>query len=253
MPLVLLVLVAGGLAWLVLRPDRAAALDWGTDDTDASGGLDPMDVSDLQDSGDFDYEYQASPNRQVRGGAKVTSLIWHYTAGQTLAGAVSWLRNETAKASAHFVIGRDGKVVQLVPLAWAAWHAGDALVHNTGSIGVELVNPGWVEPDGDGGWTDSQGNQWVPDGVEPVQRTLRWPSGLSVSKWWVPYTSKQWFACSELLAKIAKTAYAPALRDQRGHEDIAQPEGRKTDPGPLFAWGTLVAHSDQAAKRTKVV
>ncbi len=72
-------------------------------------------------------------------------LVKHYTAGTTLDGAVSWFKKPEAKASAHFVIDRSGRVVQMVELNKCEWHAGQSTWGNIKglnrhSIGIELVN-----------------------------------------------------------------------------------------------------------------
>lgn len=178
-----------------------------------------------------------SPNQGSRQNRKVDLLIWHYTAGPTGSGAINWMRAPESKVSAHFVIDRNGRTTQLVPLNRAAWHAGDSSI-NARSIGVEVTNVGQVQPDGKGGWLYQDGPGlavWRKD-AEPVRLTLKWPGGKSVSAWWVPYTPQQEQAMRELVQKLEKTGYAPAAYDMRGHEDIAEPVGRKSDPGPLFPW-----------------
>ena len=78
-----------------------------------------------------------SPNRSTRHGTKIDLLVWHETAG-SYAGAVSWLCNPLADASAHLVVREDGREVsQLVPLADKAWHAA---AFNPRSVGVEHAN-----------------------------------------------------------------------------------------------------------------
>ncbi len=78
-----------------------------------------------------------SPNRSSRGGTKVTLLVWHETAG-SYAGAVSWLSNPAADASAHLVVREDGlEATQLVHLSEKAWHA---CAYNSRAIGVEHAN-----------------------------------------------------------------------------------------------------------------
>jgi hypothetical protein len=78
-----------------------------------------------------------SPNHSSRHGARIDLLVWHETAG-AYAGAISWLRNPAADASAHLVIREDGEgATQLVPLADKAWHAA---FYNPRSVGVEHAN-----------------------------------------------------------------------------------------------------------------
>jgi N-acetyl-anhydromuramyl-L-alanine amidase AmpD len=74
-----------------------------------------------------------TPNFSSRHSAKVRLLVWHETAGPYL-GAISWLCNPAAQASAHLVIREDGgECTQLVPLAEKAWHAA---FYNPVSVGV---------------------------------------------------------------------------------------------------------------------
>jgi len=78
-----------------------------------------------------------TPNQSSRHGSKVTLLVWHETAG-AYAGAVSWLCNPQAQASAHLVVREDGlEATQLVHLDQKAWHAAS---FNPQSVGVEHAN-----------------------------------------------------------------------------------------------------------------
>ena len=54
-------------------------------------------------------------------------------------------RNPDSSVSAHFIIGKRGEILQCVPEAWRAWHAGESYVAgldhlNDVSLGIELVN-----------------------------------------------------------------------------------------------------------------
>jgi N-acetyl-anhydromuramyl-L-alanine amidase AmpD len=78
----------------------------------------------------------------------VLGLVLHATAG-SFASALSWLTNPHARVSAHYLIDRDGRTLQLVPEELAAWHAGKSawpsLPQVNGSlndctIGIELAN-----------------------------------------------------------------------------------------------------------------
>jgi N-acetyl-anhydromuramyl-L-alanine amidase AmpD len=51
--------------------------------------------------------------------------------------AVNWFADPSAKASAHYVIGREGAIWGSVPEGEAAWHCGNAL-WNRRSIGIEV-------------------------------------------------------------------------------------------------------------------
>lgn len=190
-----------------------------------------------------------SPNKSSRGSSPVTTLVWHYTAG--IGKADVWFANPEAKASSHFVIRRNGDIVQCVKLADAAWHTGNSTVGNSRTIGVELENVGRVYPD-DGGWTYGSQRRVVSPDVLPERLILRFPSGASVDGWWVGYTTAQKIAIQSLIRDLNKTVWRTCLEDQRGHEDIATPEGRKIDPGPLFPWHLIESWKIRNHK-TKVV
>ncbi len=107
------------------------------------------------------------------------------------------------KVSAHALIRRDGSIVQYVPFAARAWHAGVSQYRgrpacNDFSIGVEL------------------------EGADEV-----------------PYTDAQYAALVALAAALLETYPSMSAAAIVGHSDVAP--GRKTDPGPAFEWGRLRA------------
>jgi len=107
---------------------------------------------------------------------------------------------DTLRVSSHFFIRRDGELIQFVPCAKRAWHAGASSWCgrercNDFSVGVELEG------------SDDQ-----------------------------PFTDAQYARLNELIRAL-RVAY-PALVDIAGHSDIAP--GRKTDPGPYFDWKRVV-------------
>jgi N-acetyl-anhydromuramoyl-L-alanine amidase len=106
---------------------------------------------------------------------------------------------EGLKVSAHFLIQRDGRLIQFVPVSRRAWHAGASSWRgrpacNDFSIGVELEG------------TDSG-----------------------------PFEEAQYRALDGLIARLRS---ALPLRDIAAHSDVAP--GRKTDPGPGFAWARVL-------------
>ncbi len=105
---------------------------------------------------------------------------------------------EHLKVSAHFLVARDGRLTQFVPVDKRAWHAGDSKLHgrcnvNDFSIGIELEG------------TDDRAFE------EPQYGTLI------------------------ELTRVLTAAY-PGVGpgSQVGHCDVAP--SRKTDPGPFFDW-----------------
>jgi len=156
-------------------------------------------------------------------------LIMHYTAGTTLEGAVNWFKKDEARASAHLVIGRDGKIVQMVPFNKKAWHAGRSAWGNLEgmnqySIGIELVNAGKLRKRSDGKWVN-WANNVIPD-HEVTEATHRSESTLSG---WHEYTQEQLDAAIKV-ATLLNSTYQ--FTDVLSHEDVSP--GRKVDTGPLF-------------------
>lgn len=95
---------------------------------------------------DLDISWIPSPNFNERPDPEnITTIVVHATANSTLVGAVSWFQNPTAYVSAHYVIGKDGKIVQMVKDEDRAWHAGKSEWRgvpnvNDYGLGIELVN-----------------------------------------------------------------------------------------------------------------
>lgn len=190
------------------------------------------------------YIQVPSPNRYDVRDREVDLVVIHYTAGRGNALSTAALFAKR-KASAHFVIGRDGQIVQCVDLDDAAWHAGDGRFPsheqltdcipngtviqarevpkkprdvNMRSIGIELCNCGWAE-----------------GGREYVEARHRNPA--SKSKKWEVFPSTQIEALRSLLDYL--TDELPSLLWVTGHEDVTHrytlgKPGGKLDPGPAF-------------------
>lgn len=163
-------------------------------------------------------------------------LLVHYTAGRDLDSSVRWLRDPRSKASAHLVIGRDGRIVQLVNFMEIAWHAGNSTWTNPISsgvkydglnkfaIGIELDNPGALDKI-HGKWTSLSTRETFPDSDVMVARHK---NGLK-EQGWLLYTDPQ--LESFMLASLA-ICRTYGISEVLGHEDVAP--GRKMDPGPAF-------------------
>lgn len=182
---------------------------------------------------DKQVPFVRSPN--IQRGLKPAYIVIHYTAGNTVAGAVATLTNPSAKVSAHLVIGRDGSITQLVPFDTIAWHAGasswDGLTGlNQYSFGFELDNNGRL---------NRKGSQWasifghiIPDDqvLVATHKNGKGPFG------WQTYTEPQLLATIEASQALFDAYH---LLDVVGHDDIAPL--RKYDPGPAFPMDSLRA------------
>ena len=91
---------------------------------------------------------RASPNHGEREDNKAPdSIILHYTGMATEEAALGRLCDPAAEVSCHYAVRADGEIVQLVPEARRAWHAGKSYWTgerdmNSVSIGIELMNGG---------------------------------------------------------------------------------------------------------------
>lgn len=189
--------------------------------------------------------FQPSPNH--RGALAPRFLVMHYTAGRSAESSAGWLCDPRAKASAHLVIGKEGKVIQLVPFNVVAWHAGVSSWNDGGtqlvgmnqySIGIELDNPGRLVRQG-GKWRALALGIDYPDSdvLKATHKHETSPAG------WHIYPQAQLDAAMEIAALLFETYH---LKDVIGHDDIAP--ARKSDPGPAFPMesfrGRLIGRAD---------
>lgn len=184
-----------------------------------------------------DVSFRATPN--VGGALRPRFVVLHYTAGRTLESSVESLctRKPQGNASAHIVLGRDGRIVQLAPFNAVTWHAGvsqwnglDGLNHH--AIGIEMDNAGLLHREGER--CVSWFGKTYPDN-EVVVAEHRHGGGLRP---WHHFTEVQIERALQL-CEVLVAHYG--LQDVLGHEDIAR--GRKVDPGPAFPLGAVRARS----------
>jgi N-acetylmuramoyl-L-alanine amidase len=144
-----------------------------------------------------DVPWLPSPNFDQR---RPNYVILHQTSNDNVARALATLTDPQRRVSAHYLIGRDGAVMQLVDESARAWHAGESWWGgmtdlNSASIGIELDNTGdeaFAEP--------------------------------------------QIAALLLLLEELRKRHRIPQA-NYLAHGDIAP--ARKVDPGRLFPWRRL--------------
>ncbi|MGY3447720.1 peptidoglycan recognition protein family protein [Bradyrhizobium sp. USDA 4353] len=155
-----------------------------------------------------------------KGGRQPDMVILHYTGMPDVEGAITKLCTAGTEVSAHYIVLEDGRIVQCVPEALRAWHAGLSSWGgeediNSCSIGIEIVN---------------RGHDWgYPD-----------------------FPPRQIAAVIALCRGIMLRRNVPAHR-VLGHSDVAP--SRKKDPGEKFPWHSLansgVGHWVQPAAITK--
>ena len=137
---------------------------------------------------------------------KIIFIIIHYTGMKNESKAINKLCNPKSKVSSHYFIKNDGKILNLVPDLYVAWHAGKSKWKNFKSlneysIGVEINNSGHDN---------------------------------SYKK----FSSKQIISLIKLL-NFLKKKYNVKKQNILGHSDIAP--NRKKDPGEKFPWKKLAS------------
>jgi N-acetylmuramoyl-L-alanine amidase len=139
----------------------------------------------------------ASPNFDQR---RPNLVILHQTSNDNVNTALATLTDPQRQVSAHYLIGRDGTLLQLVDEAARAWHAGESWWAgdtdlNSASIGIELDNTGQE-----------------------------------------PFAEAQIAVLMDLLAELQSRYRIPSA-NFLAHGDVAA--GRKVDPSRLFPWRRL--------------
>jgi N-acetylmuramoyl-L-alanine amidase len=147
-----------------------------------------------------------SPNHGARRGGAPDMLLLHYTGMESADAALERLCAADSAVSTHYFVFEDGSIVQCVPEARRAWHAGEAnwageTDINSRSIGIEVAN---------------RGHEWGYD----------------------DFPAAQIAAVVALSRDIVERNAIPAHR-VLGHSDVAPT--RKWDPGEKFPWGRLAA------------
>jgi N-acetyl-anhydromuramyl-L-alanine amidase AmpD len=143
---------------------------------------------------------RTSPHQNARpAGAAVSGIVLHADAGKSAASSINWMMDPRSQVSYHAIIERDGAITELVDPTRRAWHAGVSVAAgrqgcNDFTVGVCFANRQDGEP-----FTEAQ----VASGVAYcVALRQRFPQ-ITLDRVWT-------------------------------HEQVARPEGRKSDPGPLF-------------------
>jgi len=107
-------------------------------------------------------EFVPSPNFNARTpqGVPVDVVVLHSTCMPTneTDETVRLFQSTASKVSSHYVVGKDGRIVQMVPEADRAWHAGVCRWQgrtdvNSCSVGIEMVHQDQTPHDD---WPDAQ-------------------------------------------------------------------------------------------------
>lgn len=186
-----------------------------------------------------------SPSANARDIIDPDYLIVHYTATDDAAAAINWFMNTNSnpdRIAAHIVLDLDGTITQLIPFNKRANHAGtstwDTMENfNYHSIGIEVVNPGYVEKLSNGTFRRRVTNTSYK--TYSASESARIMKATHKHKFWTATENKYWFTYPSAqlqalyaLSKVLIDTYH--LITAIGHDDISP--ARKPDPGPAFSW-----------------
>jgi N-acetyl-anhydromuramyl-L-alanine amidase AmpD len=178
--------------------------------------------------------------------------------------------NQKADETFHYVIERDendngeATIYQLLHDEDRAQHAGkrgDGTYSNLNprSIGIELVNLGWLQKD------DTTNQYYFGDNISynnrsvPIFTGLIAPlnSGLNLHDYWEPFTEAQYKSLKRLVDSLSTkynisnivindgayeyeldSAALSSFEGLLGHQVVSK---EKYDPGPVFCWSRILA------------
>ncbi len=148
--------------------------------------------------------YSPNFNTNKRQKKNIKYIIIHYTGMKNELSALNKLTDHKSKVSAHYFIKKNGKILNLVPDLYEAWHAGKSNWKNIQSlnrysIGIEIQNSGH-------------------------------------ENFYEKFSNKQINSVKKLLRFLTKK-YRVNCRNILGHSDISP--NRKKDPGEKFPWKEL--------------
>ena len=148
--------------------------------------------------------YSISFNRKKRSKKNIKFVVFHYTGMKSEKAAIKRLTNIQSQVAAHYLVKKNGNIVNMVPDLYIAWHAGVSSWKgknslNKSSVGIEITN---------------RGHQFGYEKFSKNQIT----SLIKLSKYLI---KKYNIKASNIL----------------GHSDIAFE--RKKDPGEKFPWSYL--------------
>ena len=150
----------------------------------------------------LNYSPNFNPKKRIP--KQIKFIIFHYTGMKTESDSLNRLTNIQSEVSCHYLIKSNGKIINIVPDLYIAWHAGksswkDYKSLNQNSIGIEITNPG---------------------------------HHFGYKK----FSKKQILSLLKL-SKFLIKKYKISPKNILGHSDIA-PQ-RKKDPGEKFPWEYL--------------
>lgn len=180
----------------------------------------------------------------------VDLLVMHYTAvpywsrsshGSNPRRIINWLSGASRESSTHFVVLRNGDIIQGAPLSDRTWHAGGSKFVapngetmkgiNGRSIGLDFDNVGMLYQVKPGVFLDAYGYAKYRKTKEIPRSVYCGPDPVEVDgQFWEPYPDIAVNSMKEIISSLAEEF--PILKGESwrlvGHQDVRH---TKSDPG----------------------
>lgn len=192
-------------------------------------------------------------------------IVLHATASATARSVFeTWRNPASGRVATAYVVERNGRIYEMFPPDCWAYHLG-MRVRNPGhyndrrSIGIEIVNPGPLRLDPEGGdtlnwWPGNFRQPWchVSERDKYVRREYR---GF---KYYASYTREQETAVRQLVGWLCSRFSIPLVLPDRSQRDACDPDvfcrfrgvaahhnfrSDKVDVGPAWNWDCLLPSS----------
>jgi N-acetyl-anhydromuramyl-L-alanine amidase AmpD len=168
-------------------------------------------------------------NKTPFGQDRPDAIVFHFSASRSLEKTAEYETKDDVRSSLHIFIGKDGSIIQLVPLNTIAWHVGQGTYkgrsgYNNLSIGINFINAGKLEKSADGKFRAWYGE--VVDSKNVVEGAIE-PGGEVM--YWEKFSDEQIARAHKLCELLVKNF---KIKEILGHSDLSA--GRKLDPGPAF-------------------
>ncbi len=189
-------------------------------------------------------------------------IVLHATASSTARSVFeTWKRPDNGKIAVAYVVERDGRIYEMFPPDCWAYHLG-MRTRNPGhyndrrSIGIEIVNPGPLRPDPEGGdtlnwWPDNFRKPWclISEEEKYVRREYR---GY---RYYASYAPEQELAVRRLTEWLCRRFSIPRIAPPATLRDVCDPDTfcrfrgiaahhnfrpDKFDVGPAWNWDCLL-------------
>ncbi|WP_052434671.1 N-acetylmuramoyl-L-alanine amidase [Streptacidiphilus melanogenes] len=167
-----------------------------------------------------DYGDYAQADRPTDGDG-IQYLVLHDSDGSR-EGAIAFAQDPTSYAGAHYLVGRDGSVTQLVPTRDVAWHSGSRTV-DAHSIGIE-----------DEGFALRTGTWYTESTYESTAALVRYLA----ARFGIPLDREHLLGQDDVPASAQASATADAPDAPDAPDDVASPTN--ADTAPYWDWSRLL-------------